>query len=766
MKERTENADTVVEGPKKRFRLQIIITIVSLIVVGAVFLVLILMPYGIEYGVEHWLENQGVREADIEDIDFNPFLGTIELLTFQSKGSYGAELNMAKATLRFNWSGLLKHRLDVKEIILEDGVIDVQHHDKSGWLFGILPFQPIPETADAGNDKQKNQTPWGLGAEKLRLKNIMIRFQDASLKEDIIISEAHVDHVNTWQRNEPGTIYLFVKKEEGTLAFKGKFRFAWNEKEKKFSIETGGDIQGSKILFQGEEFRYDIAGFHSRVHSRLTVFKANAEDSYEFSVDGSATIENIQVHDLQKNLNMATIERLIFDSFQMQQDTFTLNTLKLSGVKLFQKLPDKEMESKKDEYAASFHEMLVEKVGYGTEKGIEVADIQLKDAEWSLVRNRKGKLEVSEWLAPPQKKKAGDTKVPSTVHIHIGQSRITGESFIRYEDHSLKTAYKETVGPFSLKVGKLDTMQKEILTPIDLQTKIGKYSSWAIAGTFLPFGEKLTLDLQGTLSALDFPSLNPYFVEYFDYRFDSGHADADIKWRIDKDELDSEINLIIKKIKYMQLKEGGEDRFKQVTGMPLNYVANLLRDKENNIRLRLFVKGDIRKPDFKYSDAFRQAILAGIKKTVVSYYTPLGVTLLTGVSLPVGSIYVSGKLIKWVTTLRFKSIEFERENIQLAPTGKEYLDTLAKLLLDRPKVSIVLCGKAVPAELDYKTKKAMPNETLSDKERAYLLELARNRATEVKEYLILKNVPSDRLLICEPVIDDLAEAKPGVDISL
>ena len=133
---------------------------------------LIVIPCTIDYGAERWLETQGVKGAEREDINFNPFLGRMELFSFRARGLHGAELNIAKATLRLDRLGLFKHRFDVKEIMLNDGMIDVQHHGDTGWLFGILPVEPASETMDTGDLVQKNERVWGWGAETVLLKNI------------------------------------------------------------------------------------------------------------------------------------------------------------------------------------------------------------------------------------------------------------------------------------------------------------------------------------------------------------------------------------------------------------------------------------------------------------------------------------------------------------------------------------------------------------------------------------------------------------------
>ena len=39
--------------------------------------ILISLPYGIDYAAEQWLMSHGLEIASVEDVDFNPFTGTL-----------------------------------------------------------------------------------------------------------------------------------------------------------------------------------------------------------------------------------------------------------------------------------------------------------------------------------------------------------------------------------------------------------------------------------------------------------------------------------------------------------------------------------------------------------------------------------------------------------------------------------------------------------------------------------------------------------------
>ena len=777
-------------------------------------LVLLGTPYGIKYGTEHWLRTHGVVKAEIDDIDFNPFLGKIKISSFKAEGERGNEMNIAEAALNISWLALLKGRFHVQEITIENGVVDIRRIPEAGWLLGIYSLEPPAEKAERADNTRSEEHRWQWGLEKLRLKDVTVRYQETSWQEDIVIAEAELDNINTWQADGVGSFYLRAIKDTSALEVRGvtgwqqgrltidgqvtadklplnrirqlkalreitevqgrlfarqkiKIIFDFREPAGKVQFHTQGKLQGKDLVLTAMGYRTSCS-LEADLEAEFKLTGSAAPQKKEVKIEVSGKLEGVDVYDLTKTLDAATVDEITVNNLQLQNGGLVIDSVKFADVKLFQNSVQGGKKVLKKEYIASVPEVLVEKISFAAENVLEIKDMQIKDSGWHLVRDRQGSLKINEWISAPGSaagEKASSKETPVIV-VRLGEIRLTGNNMILFEDHSLNRLYKETAGPFSLKVGKLDSRQTKEPTAIALQTAIGKYSTLAVTGSFTTFADKLSLELQGKLESVNIPALNPYLVQYYDYRFVSGNLDADIDWRLHDGLLKSEISLFIKKIKYQQLEGGRRDRLKDLTGMPFDYFVDLLRDKNDNIRLRLRVEGDSRKPDFKYTDALRQALLAAAKKTTISYFAPLGVTLLTGIALPVGSVYVSGKLVDWVTTLRFKPVVFDRESDQLSDESEEYLGTMSKLLLDRPKVNIILCGKGVLSEIDHQTKEKKQRERLSTKEKEHLLGLARSRAEAVKDSLILRNVPPEQMLICEPEIDGKKGAQPRVEISL
>ena len=61
------------------------------------------LPYGIDYAFERWLISQGLDRASIEDVDFNPFTGTLVLRNLQAKIGESQVLRVPEARMRMHW---------------------------------------------------------------------------------------------------------------------------------------------------------------------------------------------------------------------------------------------------------------------------------------------------------------------------------------------------------------------------------------------------------------------------------------------------------------------------------------------------------------------------------------------------------------------------------------------------------------------------------------------------------------------------------------
>ena len=95
---------------------------------------------------------------------------------------------------------------------------------------------------------------------------------------------------------------------------------------------------------------------------------------------------------------------------------------------------------------------------------------------------------------------------------------------------------------------------------------------------------------------------------------------------------------------------------------------------------------------------------------------------------------------------------------------------MAKLLEERSKLQLTLCGRAVPADrqalLEQAQGKRGQRSTETDVSEEQLQEFAERRSVAVRDRLVELGVDSERLFLCSPKFVDDESAQPGVDILL
>ena len=216
----------------------------------------------------------------------------------------------------------------------------------------------------------------------------------------------------------------------------------------------------------------------------------------------------------------------------------------------------------------------------------------------------------------------------------------------------------------------------------------------------------------------------------------------------------------------------------------------MLRNREDTIELKLPIGGDLSNPEFDPADAINQAIAKGMQQGARTY--------LTAALFPFGTLITVAEVAgRTAMEIRLDPVVFAAASTTLDTTAREYLQKVAKVLEEKPKMDIKICGIAVEddretlirlaaarlkaeaeakrrAELrriargegkpDKAEKTAQP-APISDEQ---LKNLAAERAAAVKGHLIKEQgIKANRLIACRAELDDKgSEGKPRTDLLL
>ncbi len=207
----TENEET----PKVKKPLGIRLLKVCLVLIVLFFLGIWVLPVGLRLGAEYWLRSQGQTDADIGDIDFNPFTGRVVIKTLDTSGEQGDELTMSEAEVQLRYSELLHKRIYVEKFSLSDVGLDVVINDNGSMVIGGLPIVTPEET------EETEAEPWGFGLGGIELNNVTIRYNDSKLTTDLMVNSISVAEMKSWEPEVPTAYSMALVVNESPVHLAG-----------------------------------------------------------------------------------------------------------------------------------------------------------------------------------------------------------------------------------------------------------------------------------------------------------------------------------------------------------------------------------------------------------------------------------------------------------------------------------------------------------------------------------------------------------------
>ncbi|EAU55055.1 DUF748 domain-containing protein [Mariprofundus ferrooxydans] len=136
------------DTPKAQ-RYRWLIWVCSLLLLSVILLSL--LPEVLRVGAQHWLRDHGAVQAQVEDIDFNPFTGSFVLVGLNA----GKGMHVRRLSVKVDWLPLLKRKVLIHSLHLHGGDLRVQQDAHGVWQFGSIRLddtagEATPE-ADAGS---------------------------------------------------------------------------------------------------------------------------------------------------------------------------------------------------------------------------------------------------------------------------------------------------------------------------------------------------------------------------------------------------------------------------------------------------------------------------------------------------------------------------------------------------------------------------------------------------------------------------------------
>jgi hypothetical protein len=261
------------------------------------------------------------------------------------------------------------------------------------------------------------------------------------------------------------------------------------------------------------------------------------------------------------------------------------------------------------------------------------------------------------------------------LRVHVGEV-VLQEGHVKYTDNFVKPNYNANLVDITGTIGAFGT-DSTTPAPVDVGASLAGNGPIAIRGTVNPLAQKPSLDLSASAHDIELTNLTPYSVKYAGYPITKGTLNVDLHYKLDNDLLTANNHLFIDQLTFGEHVENDT-----ATKLPVRLAISLLKNSRGQIDVNVPVSGSLSNPQFSLGSLIWSAILHLVERAVTAPFTLLANAL--------GGNGESG-----ARELRY--VAFAPGSAELTDSTRSKLDTIAKLLADKPEVKLELTGRADPA---------------------------------------------------------------------
>lgn len=393
------------------------------------------------------------------------------------------------------------------------------------------------------------------------------------------------------------------------------------------------------------------------------------------------------------------------------------------------------------------------------------------------------------------------------IDLAIGGTRLVNGR-IDFTDRFVRPNYSAALSELNGRLGAFRSGTREMAT-LELRGRAAGTALLDISGQLNPTAEPLALDIRAKAIDLELAPLSPYAGKYAGYAIERGKLSMDVAYRIDPDgKLDAKNQVVLN-----QLTFGERIESPQATKLPVLLAVALLKDRHGVIDIDLPVSGSINDPQFSVGGIILKVIVNLLVKALTAPFALLagggsddlslvefapGTTRLAGAGSAAldkvakaltdrpalkmtvtGAADPAGEAEAWRReALEARLVAERRRELTRAGTPVEGEPTLGAVdrerllrlvykqteLPNKPKNLIGMAKDLPPAEMETLLKAGLrPGEEA-------MRELALQRGLAVRDALIARGLPSERLFLAAPKLRAAGEGeaawKPQVQLSL
>jgi hypothetical protein len=262
--------------------------------------------------------------------------------------------------------------------------------------------------------------------------------------------------------------------------------------------------------------------------------------------------------------------------------------------------------------------------------------------------------------------------------INFGPMRLVNGTVL-FSDRFVKPNYSADLSELN---GKLSAFSSVVtgnspsMADLELRGRAEGTASLEILGKLNPLVKPLALDISGKVRDLELPPLSPYSVKYSGYGISRGKLSVDVNYLVlPSGQLTAKNKVILNQLNFGDKVEGSN------ASLPVKLAVALLADRNGVIDIDLPISGSLNDPQFSLGPVIAKVILNVIVKAITAPFSLLANAFGGGDEL--------------------STVGFTAGSARLEPEARAGLDKVAKALADRPSLRLTVVGtSSLEAERD------------------------------------------------------------------
>ena len=204
--------------------------------------------------------------------------------------------------------------------------------------------------------------------------------------------------------------------------------------------------------------------------------------------------------------------------------------------------------------------------------------------------------------------------------INFGPVSLVGGR-VYFSDRFIKPNYSADMTELTGKLSAFSSVAPQgspQLADLELRGKVGATASLEILGKLNPLAQPLALDIRGKMRDLELAPLSPYSVKYAGYGIERGKLSMDVGYKVLPDgQLTASNNIVLNQLTFGDKVEGS------TASLPVKLAVALLADRNGVIDINLPISGSLNDPQFSLGSVILKVIGNLIVKAVTAPFTLL-----------------------------------------------------------------------------------------------------------------------------------------------